>query len=492
MHKNYFRLLSYLTIVLIFVVLIWLVGHRNPQSDPAFARMAGSPVQVGLPVVRNTYPFPSVFGIEFFNITVGQGIHQMVDAGAYWVRKNGLLWSDVQPVKNGPYDWNSASGLENELLLARTNDLQAILLIRSSPSWAQKVPGYPCSAIRLAYLDEFADFVYESVLRYSASPYNVTYYEIWNEPDIDPNVIPNPSGPFGCWGNASDAYYGGGHYASMLKFVHPKLKQANPDAKLLVGGLLLDCDPNNPPAGLNCTPARYLEGVLLNGGGPYFDGVSFHAYDFYNSVFQRYGNPNWHSGRWANEPNGVLKPVLVAKVQFLKNLLSSYGFSDKEFVNSEVGLLCGDKDDPPGGPGCEATDTSPFELQKVYYVAQAYAAAKAEGLLANIWYTPKGWRNSGLLYNDLSPRPAYEAYEIAYSNLRGASYVRDITEYNKMFGYEFKLPGGGRLWLLWSTDGLPRLLTLPGTATAVWDTFGTPMGTTNVTINLNTKYILWP
>ena len=55
---------------------------------------------------------------------------------------------------------------------------------------------------------------------------------------------------------------------------------------MLIGGLLLDCDPGPNPnicaeLGKNDRPPKYLEGILRNGGGNYFDGVAFHAYDFF-------------------------------------------------------------------------------------------------------------------------------------------------------------------------------------------------------------------
>ena len=74
----------------------------------------------------------------------------------------------------------------------------------------------------------------------------------------------------------------------MLKVAYPQIKAADPQAQVLVGGLLLDCDPR-PGAGCSLTaqnaiPPKFLEGILRNNGGPYFDGVSFHAYDFYDWV----------------------------------------------------------------------------------------------------------------------------------------------------------------------------------------------------------------
>ena len=45
---------------------------------------------------------------------------------------------------------------------------------------------------------------------------------------------------FGCWDDPEDAYYGGEYYAEMLKVVYPVIKEADPEAKVLFGGLLYE------------------------------------------------------------------------------------------------------------------------------------------------------------------------------------------------------------------------------------------------------------
>ena len=61
-------------------------------------------------------------------------------------------------------------------------------------------------------LDAFAGFMRDLVARYSVPPYNIKYWEIWNEEDVDPSLV-GPTSGFGCWGDATDPYYGGGGYA---------------------------------------------------------------------------------------------------------------------------------------------------------------------------------------------------------------------------------------------------------------------------------------
>jgi len=144
-----------------------------------------------------------------------------------------------------------------------------------------------------------------------------------------------------------------------------------------------------------------LEGALENEGGDYFDGVSFHAYDYYLNALGYYGNDNWRSS-WRSTG-----PSLIAKGKFIRDILREYGYTDKFLMNSEGAILCG------SSGGEDFCKTGEFQQTKANYVTQIYAAAKAEGLLANVWYSIRGWRGSGLVQNNDNLFPAYTALQFA-------------------------------------------------------------------------------
>src|SRR5207247_1719484 len=148
---------------------------------------------------------------------------------------------------------------------------------------------------------------------------NIRYWEIWNEPDIDYHLVAADS-LWGCWGDATDTFYGGSDYAQMLKAVHSPVKQASAESQVLVGGLLLDCDPRNPPPGKDCKPSMFLEGILKSGGGDFFDGVAFHAYDYYDKPMR---GDYQHSGWRASA--GTSGPVVGVKAEYIRELLYRYG-----------------------------------------------------------------------------------------------------------------------------------------------------------------------
>ncbi len=256
-----------------------LVGHaQDPQPGVPVPLGGEATFKIQLPLIQKrtpvspTYPTNPVFGVEMMSELANPNKTGPVDlvasAGAAWVRYNGLIWSKVEPTvgaRNWTWDYDSAHPQDNtdyRLQNATKYKLTPILVIRSTPTWAQKMSGYTCGPMTQSTIDEFAKFVKDAVARYSAPPYNVMYYEIWNEPDVDP-VSTKKDYPYGCWGDPNDLnYYGGGYYAEVLKQVYPALKQANSNAQLLVGGLLVYCDPANPPRVLSIREmAVYLPNI---------------------------------------------------------------------------------------------------------------------------------------------------------------------------------------------------------------------------------------
>jgi hypothetical protein len=402
----------------------------------------------------------SVFGVNMHRIKEENGLRLMTAADVDWVRIPPLFWSDVEPTE-GARNWNAPSivHLEQDLLKAAANNLKVVLIVMSTPAWAQKTPGYSCGAVKPSKLYAFASFMRDAVARYSKGLYRVEYWEIGNEPDVAPELVETDSG-WGCWGDSTGEiiggvnYYGGNYYAEMLTHVYPAVKSANPKVKVIVGGLLMDCDP--AVCAEKKPPANFFEGILYHygkkDGGQYFDGVSFHAYEWYGARLGRYTNPHWRTS------SNTTGPSVIAKARYLKSRLEEYGFTDKLLLDTEAAVLC----------ICDYTVEN-YELTKSYYVAQSYAAGIAEGLHSMYWFSVEGWWQSGLL-NPSYPH-AYNALKFARSRLGDVKFVRPITDYRGIKGYEFER-GDAKLWLLWSLDGRARRIKLPSTPSAAWGVEG--------------------
>ncbi len=448
-------------------------AYYSPDSTPTLPSSKGSPSaafanappspsgnRIAKPTSLSILSSPtaaalSVFGVETNQVNASGGFDQISQTGTNWVRRNAVVWSDVEPTQ-GARVWSALAGLEAELRNASSKGMQVVMIVRGSPLWARKVPGSACGPIRQDKLAAFGNFMHDLVARYDAPPFNLKYWELGNEPDIDPSLVP-PDAVFGCWGDQNDPYYGGRYYAEMLKAVYPQIKSADPQAQVMVGGLLLDCDPRSVCAAIGHSdkPAKFLEGILKGGGGPYFDGVAFHAYDGYFGELGRYAVPNWKTA-W-----NTTGPAMVAKSNFIKSLLSANGVSGKFLMNTETALICN---------ACRNDST--FERTKGFYVAQVYAAAIAQGLRANVWYSVLGWQNSGLLGERMNALPAFNAFKFASTELRSAQPVREITEFAGVKGYEFDR-GDRRIWLVWSLDGLAHSITLPRAPVTIYRVDGT-------------------
>ena len=163
--------------------------------------------------------------------------------------------------------------------------------------------------------------MYSLVNRYKNPPYNIKFWELGNEPDTP---VWYTKSVFGCWGDTTDPYFGGEFYAQMLKAAYPAIKAADPQAQVLVGGLLLD----NPDVATNNT-ARFLEGILRGGGGPFFDAVSFHSYSYFWGTVGQMSNPHW--------PGSVT--TIPEKTLFIKDVLNRYGQGYKTLMNTEAGAV---------------------------------------------------------------------------------------------------------------------------------------------------------
>ncbi|MGD2158474.1 MAG: hypothetical protein PVG32_16470, partial [Anaerolineales bacterium] len=138
------------------------------------------PSETSTPSPNPSPPEFPIGGIEQYNLTTSDGWEIIKQTNAYWLRVNGLLWSEVEPVE-GQRNWSAAATLEQELQKASDFGYQVILIIRSTPSWAQRESGIPCGPIKPDKLSAFVNFVSDAVTRYSTHPFNVKYWEIWNE-----------------------------------------------------------------------------------------------------------------------------------------------------------------------------------------------------------------------------------------------------------------------------------------------------------------------
>jgi hypothetical protein len=339
----------------------------------------------------------------------------------------------VEPIAGAGYNWSEYDAI---LSAIGQRGLSTILVISGTPDWAAVDPGnLPSGPIRPEFLDEFAAFIDAAVRRYSIPPYNVQHWELFNEPD---GTSPSYLGVIGTWGNY------GAEYAQMLSVVYPAIKQADPGAKVLLGGLAYS---NFLPSGpFN---RAFLDHVLAAGGGAYFDVFNFHYYETQASEWSGFGLD------------------LLGKVNYLRAKLAEYGLSGKPMIVSEAGAF--------------GTDDQEGQEPQSQYVPKLYLRGLSANLMSVVWYSLNDEGHATVLMPNGEPRLAHKAFKVMQSNLVDARFERlllpgevGLTEGagGAFEGYSLRKVGQqGRIWVAWMNSGTGHIsIALP--ALAVIDVLG--------------------
>jgi len=398
---------------------------------------------VYLPLVRQNYRtnFPPFGAHMLGEINDAEARTLAIEAGIHWARGIWLNWATIEP-KNRDLSRRPRSGnwekYDNLFADLNSADLMPIVTITGNPSWAASTS---CGPIDRAPLSELAEFIGALAERYDGDGINdapgapvVRYWEFYNEPDNTDDEFGEYLG--GCWGNY------GREYAEMLRSAYQALKKADPQAKVLIGGLAYDSftDEGGP------FNRAFLDDVLANGGGNYFDFMNFHYH---------------RHAAWRWDPYG---PEARGKVAYLRDKLSSYGLS-KPFVCTEDG----EKHYDPAHPDWYSDE------RQSRYVVMSLIRGMAADLKIVVWFTFGYFidnlnREWGLLDSDLNPRPAYYAYKTLTRELGGAHYERPLSA-SGIEGYVFSLAEGVEKSVLWATEETTTM-SFPGNQLRVVDKYG--------------------
>ncbi|NJP06408.1 MAG: glycoside hydrolase family 5 protein [Chloroflexaceae bacterium] len=391
---------------------------------------------VYLPLIQRPKE-PNAFGIETASLNRNWLRDRAESLGSTWVRLNTVSWRDVQPDNAATFNWDveSIQTFESELQAANQAGLTPMVIVDDYPDWATQRDGNAgrCSPIKPEHLSDFAAFAQQLALRYGQ---DVTYWEMGNEPDVDPDLAFFPD-LFGCWGDIDDPYYGGEYYGEMLKVVTPAIKQVAPSAQVMIGGLLLDSPDSNATNPGFGQPEKFLEGILRSGADSSFDIVAFHGYPCYMgaNIDADLNHPNWAAEGGVN----------IGKAQFLKNVLASYGVSKPLMLNEVSLLLCGEN----------PTVSEAFLQTQASYVPRVLSRARSEDVQAIVWYTLEGpgWRSGGLLAGNDS-RPSFDAYQQFIKRIGASGRPTRLpdSEYTpQVEAYRFAT-ASGTVDVLWSND----------------------------------------
>ncbi|HZQ97924.1 MAG TPA: hypothetical protein VFC93_03810 [Chloroflexota bacterium] len=364
-------------------------------------------------------------------ITAPAAEAQLARAAAGWTRV-GIAWAAVEPTP-GTFDWSSYDRLLAEIARQR---IRMEVVLNGAPTWASD--SYAGNGpLRPGMLPAWLRFVQAAVSRYSAPPYEVHYWEPYNEPDGRPDV---PSA-VGQWG------YDAAGYAALLKATYPVVHAADPRGQVVVSPAydwFNDDDPNG------MFVRDWLDQVVdpaRGNAGSAFDVFGLHMYTFYRSVWDPYGRD------------------VIGKARYLRGLLARYGVAKPMMLN-EFGASAG----AYGSPDFQAR-----------YVVQGTVRALAAGNQIAIWFALVDfdeWKR-GILDTSYQPHPATGAAAVMNAELVDPVYRGELSARQAVppdvEGYYFDTPTGEVL-VVWVDDegdaGATRTIALAGSAVRAVDRDG--------------------
>jgi len=360
---------------------------------------------------------------------------RLVESNALWVRKP-ISWRQIESNDTTPDNYNWAS-YDAQYLNAYQHGLKIVATIEQNPDWAANNNE---AHINPEHIADFVEFVTATVERYDGDGINdapgspvVNYWEFYNEPDRDIR-----------WGHY------GAEYAYMLSQVYPAVKQANPNAVVLMGGLAYDWfESDGGPFN-----RYFIDDVLAAGGGNYFDMMNFHYYP-----------PFW--GYWEQFGTG-----LMGKNNYLKAKLAEYGV-EKPVAVTETGwdINWNGGETFAGVPGA-----SGLEMQN-RFVVQTFSRAMAADIKIANWFVFNDippWYY-GFVYSDFNKRPSFGVFQNVVAQLGQAQYTRTLTASelgsSNAEGYAFARCQT-QIYGVWTDDGGPATIRVPARTVDVVDMYG--------------------
>ena len=423
----------------------WPAAAHSAFSVNEVQASASPTHTVFLPVMcRNHWEKPeSLLGLQIYTGYNTEVANKAYQAGAQWARVP-LIWGQAEPQNSTPEHYQWPETLDEWLAQLSAREIRVILTLTGNPAWAAEYPGGPLRDE--VPIGELVEFMEAAVARYSIPPYNVKYWEFYNEPDNGDELYAELG--WGYWGNQP------ADYAAMLEAVYQPMKAIDAETQIVLGGLAYDWFTTS---GGPFVP-EFLDGVLENNGGAFFDVMNFHYF------------PSFHAN-W--DPYGV---DIIGKANYLRDKLSFYGL-EKPLICTETGTWS------------DVAHNSSDERQS-RYVPQVFVRSMAADLEFAVWFKlidddilgiPK-W---GLLTAELNPKPSYQAYLALARQLFPARYVRTLplaeTGTEQIEAYEF-LPsdgmrrtsssGSGRIIVAWTNDALDHTMTLQTSRLVMADKYG--------------------
>ena len=386
--KSRFKTTLQLVVMTICLLSLFSLAAAAPAQTIRNSETAAAPEGAGstlhLPYLTDRGPgkVQSLFGIQMYGATSANSFYHpyMIETNASWVRAP-ILWRIIEGTPD-TYAWG-----HGDLVTGAAQDVTFIATLADAPEWVAEDMDGPLDS---AGMDQMAEFAHDVAERYDGDGFMdafghpvVNYFEIFNEPDRG----------VGSWGHVGE------DYAELLSRVTPAIKAANPNAKVLIGGIAYDFFEDQGGAFVR----EFIDDVLNAGGGEYFDIMNFHAYSLF-------------AFNWAPQGLGLREKTFA-----IRSKLVQHGYGDMPIFVTEAGTHSNIVPDYP----------SSQERQSRYVVELFVQSASADVEMMIWWmlHDTQDQYQTGLITGHTPPvkKLAFTAFRQITQILSGADYVRKMT-----------------------------------------------------------------
>ena len=302
----------------------------------------------------------------------------VLDSGARWALIT-VSWRAVEYDAKGTYDQAQLDSVDHAVSVLNQAGVNVIATVFATPRWASADPDEQYTPPTDPA--DYADFMKFLADRYKG---RVAAYEIWNEEDLSR-----------FWKPAPDA----AAYAGLLKAAYPKVKEGDPNARVLFGGTQFN-------------DYSWLEQVYAAEPtiGQYFDVMATHPYP-----------PNRHApedvryctvadpDNFCPVADGRMSKDSFPAYRLVRDTLLAHG-NDKPIWFTEVGWS-----------SASGNAWGVSEATQADYLTRAYRYIEGDPYVqVAVWYNLRNslfgndgpnWDDQlGLLRTDFSPKPSYAAF----------------------------------------------------------------------------------
>ncbi len=322
-------------------------------------------------------------------------------------------WRDHEP-SPGQWQWETS---DEHIATWNGASIDIHAIMHFPPEWALVNPpfGFIPKGVELAWNDPnngWGEYCYQFARRYRGQ---IDSYEIWNEPDLN-----------NYWDGSAEEYF------YVLRTCYQAIKAADPDVTVVMAGMALFIEPQFLP--------QVIRRAAIDPQGPtnnhFFDAVAIHMY----------ADPS------------LAYDLTVST----RNLLDNFGFNNKPIWITETNIaLHPSRDAEPNWEFASEEEAAWFMLQ----VSSNAIAAGAERLMIFRLADDGMDKAYGLVRNDATVRPSYEAFQMVTSFMGDVVSAKRLQSGNIVVN-QMTRDDGSRVILAYSQAGTPQSVEIDAGAPA--------------------------